>query len=81
MLQLGMYASPVGYATTLIPEKWKWLYYLNPLAGLIDAFRWSILGKNLYWPSLVYSLVLTVTILAFGLWFFRRQEARFADDI
>lgn len=81
LLQLGIYASPVGYSTTLIPEKWAPLYYLNPIAGIIDAFRWSIIGQVPSFYGIVSSLVITVSVLLVGLIYFRSAESRFADDI
>ena len=82
-LQLGIYVSPVGYATTLIPEKWRFLYSLNPLVGVIDGFRWSLLGQesHIYWPSLLISVVGSVLVLVTGLRYFRKSEAGFADVI
>jgi len=81
MLQLGIYASPVAYSTDIIPEKWVTLFYLNPIAGVIDAFRWSILGAppNVY--GIVYALIITVALLVIGLIYFRSKESHFADDI
>lgn len=83
VLQLGIYVSPVGYATTLIPEKWRFLYSLNPLVGVIDGFRWSLLGQesHIYWPSLLISVVGSVLVLVTGLRYFRKSEAGFADVI
>jgi lipopolysaccharide transport system permease protein len=81
LLQLGIYASPVGYSTALIPEKWVQLYYLNPIAGIIDAFRWSIIGQVPSLYGIVSSLVITVSVLLVGLIYFRSAESRFADDI
>ena len=81
MLQLGIYASPVGYSTSLIPEKWVLIYYLNPIAGILDAFRWSILGQEPSPYGIVSSLVITVFVLLVALIYFRSAESRFADDI
>lgn len=83
LLQLGIYVSPVGYATTLIPEKWRFLYSLNPLVGVIDGFRWSLLGQesHIYWPSMLISLVGSILVLITGLRYFRKSEAGFADVI
>jgi lipopolysaccharide transport system permease protein len=81
-LQLGVYVSPVAYSASLIPERWRLLYSLNPLVGIIDGFRWAILGlesKNLYPPALVASMVLTVALLVAGIVVFRRVERRFVD--
>jgi len=81
MLQLGIYASPVGYSTALIPAQWAPLYYLNPIAGIIDAFRWAIIGQVPSLYGIVSSLVITVSFLLVGLIYFRSAESRFADDI
>lgn len=80
-LQLGIYASPVAYSTNIIPEKILPFYYLNPIAGVIDAFRWIIIGTapNVY--GIVYALIITVALLVSGLVYFRSEESRFADDI
>lgn len=81
LLQLGVYASPVGYSTSLIPDKWRVLYYLNPIAGVIDGFRWSVLGGDLYMQGVIFSLVFSVIALYSGVVYFRKTEASFADDI
>ncbi|NDP48685.1 MAG: ABC transporter permease [Sulfuriferula multivorans] len=83
VLQLGIYISPVGYATNLIPEKWRALYWLNPMVGIIDGFRWSVLGQEtaVYWPSVGLALLTSVGVLWSGLWYFRRSESTFADVI
>ena len=81
LLQCGLYVSPVGFSSNIIPEKWRLLYSLNPMASVIDAFRWCILGErsSIYWPG----LGLGVLVTAFGLWLgvrqFRRLEESFAD--
>lgn len=81
LLQLGIYASPVGYSATMIPEKWTPLYYLNPIAGVIDAFRWSIMRANPNIYGIVCALIITMMLLVTGLMYFRSEESRFADDI
>lgn len=81
LLQLGIYASPVGYSTALVPDEWQTLFYLNPIAGIIDAFRWSILGVAPSFFGIVSSLVITVSIFFVGLIYFRSTESRFADEI
>ena len=81
LLQLGVYASPVGYSTALIPEKWKILYYLNPMASVIDGFRWSVIGGEIYWQGMVFCLLISSIALITGLSNFRKSEGRFADDI
>ena len=81
VLQLGIYVSPVAYISSVIPIKWGYLYYLNPMAGVIDSFRWAILGTYPSVYGIIVSLVLTVVLLVTGVVFFRAKEALFADDI
>lgn len=82
-VQFGLYLSPVGYGSFMIPEKWQWLYFLNPMAGIIEGFRWSIFG--IYQPYLPMALGLSVTItlalLFIGFKVFRTMERRFGDII
>lgn len=79
--QLGLYLSPVGYATSAIPDKWRFLYYINPMAGIIDGFRWSILGSSLYLPGILASLTTISIFCLFALFYFRKVEKNFADII
>jgi lipopolysaccharide transport system permease protein len=82
LLQLGVYISPVGYSASLVPERWRLLYSINPLVGIIDGFRWAALGlesTQLYLPGLVASIVLTFVLLIGGVVLFRRVERRFVD--
>jgi lipopolysaccharide transport system permease protein len=81
--QIGLYISPVGFDSSMIPEKWRLLYYLNPMAAVIDGFRWAFLGQNfeIYVPGFVLSLSLVVILLFSGIAFFRRTENTFADII
>lgn len=83
MLQFGLYVSPVGFSSTAVPEQWRLLYSLNPMVGVIDGFRWCILGGNshIYWPSLVSTVVITVFFLWLGVRQFRKMEKTFADLI
>jgi lipopolysaccharide transport system permease protein len=83
IVQLGLYISPVGFSSSNIPEQWRFLYSLNPLVGIIDGFRWSILGGNsqVYWPGFFLSVsVVTLTLLS-GIYYFRKTEKYFADVI
>ena len=83
LVQLGLYISPVGFVSTVVPDQWRLVYFLNPIAGAIDGFRWCILGgrQELYLPGLVVSLT-TATIITFGgIWYFRATESEFADII
>ena len=83
MLQFGLYISPVGFVSSIIPEKWRLLYALNPMVGVIDGFRWALLrgSGELYWPGMVLSTTLSITLLATGVWYFRKTEQLMADVI
>jgi lipopolysaccharide transport system permease protein len=83
IVQMGLYISPVGFSSSIVPEKWRLLYSLNPMVGVIDGFRWAILGGNyqLYWPGFALSMALVVLILSGGIMYFRRSEKVFADVI
>jgi lipopolysaccharide transport system permease protein len=83
IVQFGLYVSPVGFSSQVIPESWRLVYSLNPMVGVIDGFRWSILGKesNLYLPGFLLSLALVSLLLISGIWFFRKTERTFADII
>lgn len=80
-LQIGAYLSPVGFISGIVPEKWRLLYSLNPLTGIIDGVRWCLFGTPLYLPSLGLSVLLSVLLLAAGYFTFRSMERRFADEI
>lgn len=83
LVQIGLYVSPVGFSSTVVPEDWRWLYSLNPLVGIIDGFRWCILGgeSGIYWPGFGISLVVVVFFLWLGVRRFRATERTFADLI
>jgi lipopolysaccharide transport system permease protein len=83
VLQFGLYVSPVGFASSIVPEKWRMLYALNPMVGVIDGFRWALLSGvvELNWPGLVLSTALSLVLLVSGLWFFRKAERILADVI
>lgn len=82
LVQAGQYISPVAYSTSIIPEKWKFLYSLNPMVGVIDGFRWSILGTATpHWPGIIISAVSVLVIFTGGLLYFRKMERTFADVI
>lgn len=83
MVQLGLFVSPVAFASSQVPERWRGVYALNPLAGIIDGFRWAILGGRTPLDpfSLTASVVVTVAALVIGIWYFRRTERGFADAI
>ncbi len=83
LLQLGLYASPVGFSSNIVPEEWRLLYSINPMVGVIDGFRWAILGGDtqLYWPGFLLSLALVMIIFIGGIVYFRKMEKTFADVI
>jgi lipopolysaccharide transport system permease protein len=83
IVQFGLYVSPVGFSSSVVPEEWRLLYSLNPMVGVIDGFRWCILGGQspLYLPGLAVSLCVTVFFLWFGISRFRKTEKSFADLI
>lgn len=82
-VQMGLYVSPVGLQSAVVPESYRLVYSLNPMVGVIDGFRWSILGDAyaLSWQSLVISVMGIALMLAVSLWYFRRVERFFADII
>jgi lipopolysaccharide transport system permease protein len=81
--RMGLYASPVGFLSTIVPERWRFWYSLNPMVGVIDGFRWCILGEKFepYWPGIFASLGVIIVLLATGLFYFRSTEKTFADVI
>jgi lipopolysaccharide transport system permease protein len=83
ILQFGLYVSPVGFSSTVVPEKWRLLYSLNPLVGVIDGFRWCVLGgdSQLYMPGFLISLCVVALFVWLGVAYFRRTEQSFADMI
>ncbi len=83
LVQFGLYISPVGFSSKVVPEQWRLLYSLNPMVGVIDGFRWAILGgeSQIYLPGFALSTGLVVALLWSGIWYFRRMERTFADVI
>jgi lipopolysaccharide transport system permease protein len=83
IVQFGLYLSPVGFSSSVIPERWRLLYSLNPMVGVIDGFRWCILGgqSRLYLPGQAVGVGVTVFFLWFGIRQFRKMEKSFADLI
>jgi lipopolysaccharide transport system permease protein len=83
IVQLGVFISPVGFSSSVVPARWRILYSLNPMVGVIDGFRWAILGTSspLYLPGLMVSVLLVALLLFGGIWYFRKVEATFADVI
>lgn len=83
VIQFGMYVSPVGFSSSVVANQWRFLYSVNPVVGIIDGFRWCILGSEVgfYWPSLFLSLGVTLVLLSTGYMFFSKSERKFADMI
>jgi lipopolysaccharide transport system permease protein len=82
LVTIGLYLSPVGFNSSLIPERWRFLYSLNPMVGVIDGFRWSLLGMDtLYAPGLAASVALSLAFFLTGLYYFKQTERTFADVI
>jgi lipopolysaccharide transport system permease protein len=83
IVQFGLYVSPVGFSSSIIPAQWRLLYSLNPMVGVIDGFRWCILARQseLFLPGLLASLAVTAFFLWFGVRQFRKMERSFADLI
>ena len=83
IVQFGLYISPVGFSSSVVPETWRLLYSINPMVGVIDGFRWALLRGHEapYWPSFMLSMALAVFLLLTGVFFFRRTERSFADVI
>jgi len=83
IVQFGLYISPVGFSSSVVPEAWRILYSLNPMVGVIDGFRWSLLGSdvNIYWPGFLISVGLSIFLFVFGIIYFNKTERSFADII
>lgn len=81
LTQIWMFVTPVIYPSTIVPERWRWLFALNPLAGLIDAFRCAFLGKPIAVGQFAISFAASIAFLALGTVYFRSMERQFADVI
>ncbi|MBE9224564.1 ABC transporter permease [Phormidium sp. LEGE 05292] len=82
IVQFGLYISPVGFSSSIVPQQWRLLYSLNPMVSVIDGFRWAILGNTkLYLPGFTLSLALVTILITSGIWYFRKTERNFADVI
>jgi lipopolysaccharide transport system permease protein len=82
-VQLGVYISPVGFSSSLVPEHWRLLYSINPMVGVIDGFRWALLGQSgsIHWGGFAVSITVIALLMLGGLRLFRRLENSFADAI
>jgi lipopolysaccharide transport system permease protein len=83
MVQFGLYISPVGFSSDVVPEKWRLLYSLNPMVGVIDGFRWALLGKDvqIYWAGFLVSIGIALALFGFGFRYFMNTEWQLADVI
>src|SRR6202022_194414 len=83
IVQFGLYVSPVGFLSSVIPERFRLFYSINPIVGVIDGFRWCLLDgqQTICWPGMLASLFSTAFLLTTGVWYFRRTERVFADVI
>jgi lipopolysaccharide transport system permease protein len=83
IVQFGLYISPVGFSSAIVPEAWRFWYSVNPVVGVIDGFRWCVLGgdSRLYLPGFLLSLAVVALFLWLGISYFRRIERSFADLI
>lgn len=79
LIQLWMFISPIVYPPTLVPQRWRWLYSLNPMAGIIGGFRSALFGSPFDWPSLATASGFTLALLTYSVFVFRRMEKTFAD--
>jgi len=81
--RIGIYASPVAFSSALVPEKWRLLYSLNPMVGVIDGFRWAVFGAEFqpYWPGFALSMGIVVLLFVSGMYFFKTMERSFGDLI
>ncbi len=81
LVQFWLFATPVIYPSSIVPEAWRWLLNLNPMAGLISAFRSSLLDQPVLWQDLAISVAMSLALLLLGIWYFTKTERRFADII
>lgn len=83
VVQFGLYLSPIGFSSSVVPDKWRLLYVLNPMVGVVEGFRWALLGEgfDLKSDAQLVSIAVSSVLFASGVWFFRRVERHFADII
>ena len=83
IVQFGLYLSPVGFSSSIVPEKWRLLYALNPMVGVIDGFRWCLLRGQVPFQlsAFSFSIIITLLLCVTGIWYFRKTEKTFADVI
>jgi lipopolysaccharide transport system permease protein len=83
LTQMWLFITPVVYPTSMLPESWRFIYALNPMSGVVDGFRWALLGnqQSAPGPTLIISSVISVLVLISGMFYFRRMERQFADMV
>ncbi len=81
IIQFGLYITPIGFSSGIVPEKWRALYSLNPMVGVIDGFRYCLLGDTIQWRSFLFSFLISLFFLFLGVFYFRKMEKTFADNI
>ena len=81
IVQTGLFITPVAYSSSNIPDKWRLVYALNPMVGIIDGIRWCLLGDPLHLPGLYIAVVTILVLLVAGVYYFTRMEKTFADNI
>lgn len=81
LVQIWLYVTPVAYGSTLIPEQYRWLLGLNPMTGVVEGFRWALLGQEPPGPLFILSVTISLIVLVSGLFYFRRTERTFADIV
>jgi lipopolysaccharide transport system permease protein len=81
IVQLWFFASPIAYSSAIIPDQWRWLYDLNPMVGVVEGFRWAVLGGTAPAPAVVESVAVSVIVIVVALVYFGRAERSFADVI
>ncbi len=81
VIQIWLFISPIIYPSTLVPEEWRWVMILNPLSGIVEAFRAALFGQKFHWLALAYSSVFTLVLLVYATYKFKRMERHFAEYI
>ena len=81
IIQFGLYVTPVGFSSAVVPAKWRMLYSLNPMVGIVDGFRWCILDEPMNWRGFIISMIVILLFVIAGTTYFRKTEKSFADNI
>lgn len=81
VIQIGLYITPVGFSSSVVPDKWRLWYSLNPMVGVVDGFRWCVLGEPMYIPGFMMSVLTIIFFVWMGITYFRKTERSFADNM